>query len=214
MKKRKSLSCSFPKQDPGLCSWSQTVNFSCQAAVFSCCVSDSLVTNEPFIPLRSSSTPFFSSPSSLLHFKFSHVNNIWAAVITGIGNGDFAVNSVIGDTCAGLPSNLMNVAHFHTPSLSFPDLTLLSFSSLSFILLSRAPSSHLSLRAVFHYCSRLPLRDCGWFHLAYATATLINSLADRSPGRTAPKRRDDTTGVMFEDGLVHHRRRNGCRQHG
>lgn len=143
MRKRKSVSCSFPDQDPGLCSWSQTVNFSCQAAVFSCCVSDSLVTNEPFILLRGSSTPF-PPPRLCSTSTSSHVNNICAAVITGIGNGDFAV-TLIGDTCAALPSLLINVAHFHT-LLSFPDLTLLSFSSLDLLfLLPTSPSVPSSL---------------------------------------------------------------------
>lgn len=49
-----------------------TVNFSCQAAVFSCCVSDSLVTGEPFIPLRSSSTPF--SPLGLCSISAPHMS--------------------------------------------------------------------------------------------------------------------------------------------
>lgn len=123
MEKRKSLSCSFPNQDPGLCSRSQTVNFSCQAAVFSCCVSDSLVTNEPFIPLRRSSLlflPLVSAPLQLLtcqqHLCCGYYRH---------RNRDFSVNSLIGDTCAGSFSSLyllcVSSSHLflHAPSLFF-----------------------------------------------------------------------------------------------
>lgn len=131
MEKRKSWSCNFPNQDPGLCSRGQTVNFSCQAAVFSCCVSDSLVTNEPFIPLRRSSLLFLPLVSALLQLLTCQQHLCCGDYRHR--NRDFSVNSLIGDTCAGLPSCLINVPHFHT-LLSFPDLLSLSF--LSFILLS------------------------------------------------------------------------------
>lgn len=114
----------------------------------------------------------FFSPSSLLYFSFLNVNNICAAVITGISNGDFSANSLIGDTCAGLPSFLINMLHFHT-LLSFSDLTFshfpfcFSFSSLYLLCLSF--SLH-SLRALAPYSSCLPLGDCGLVHLTYVTA--------------------------------------------
>lgn len=134
MEKRKSLSCSFPDQDPGLCSWSQTADFSYQLAVFSCCVFDSLVTKEPFIPLGSSSTPF--SPPGLCS-ALSRVNSIRAAVIPGVVHGDLSVDSLVSDTCkhrfAGFP---LVRPHFHADlplfSLSFLAFTFLALSALYF----------------------------------------------------------------------------------